>query len=79
MMCSPGRTCLRGMGGSRARISLNARKRGDPETFHCLKQEPEPRAGWNLPGMRHSGILLHVLGPYERLHAGGYPQSSERS
>lgn len=77
-MCGPGRTCLRRLGGATAR-SLNARKRGDPAASHCLQQVPEPRSGWDLPGMRDSGILLHVLGPHERLHVGGCPQPPERA
>lgn len=80
VLCSPGRTCLRDLGGgSIARLSLNTRKRGDSEASQCLEQVPETRRGWNVPGMRDSRFLLHVLGPYERLHVGGCSQSSERA
>lgn len=75
----PGQDLPLGRGGSTARITLNARKRGDPETSHCPQQVPEPRKDCNLPGRRDSGLLLHVLGAYERQHVGGGPQPPERS
>lgn len=73
----PGQDLPLGRGGSTARITQNTRKRGDPETFHCLEQVSESRKDCNLPGRRDSGILLHVLGAYERQHVG--PQPSEHA
>lgn len=68
-----------GARGSAAR-SRNTRKRGDPEPCCWLGQASSPAASsWKLPGMRDAGILLHVLGPHERLHGRGCSQRSERA